>query len=566
MFRNKCVSIVFCVLNFAFAALAQVNNGGEIVEIVESFNNKEYSKTIKLSKMALDKNPANDAVNYYLGMAYFSNKENELAEVYLRKAEELDSTNFWYKQRLATLYTFTKEYPKAISVYEKIMRDFPKKHEIYYNLVELYLSQNQQEKALNTLEQIDLVFGTTEATVMLKYDILRRLNKLDEAVEVLREFNEEHSSIRVLASLGDYEVSVNNDSTALAYYDEALSLEPNFPTALFGKAEVFRMTRRFDEYFDPLNKFISFPELNPQWKSRYLTTVISNADQSFIRNYRHKFDNTMNVLVKAHPKDSSALKSAAMYFLAIKDTVKTKELYEKYSESYKDDPKVREEYLGLLMYLKDWKKLSESSQKSYADFPQENQFYDYNSYAEFSLKNYEKVLEILEIILNKNKGNDVKYADAYSLMGDVYYQQGEKSKAYRAYEKSLRYVSDNIGVLNNYAYYLSLDKKKLKKAEVMSRKTIEMEPDNSTYLDTYGWILHLLGKSEEAKTHFKRAMIYGGKENVEVVDHYAEVLYSLGEYDLAMYYWRNAISINNGEIKDLEAKVKLRNLNREKNK
>ena len=88
-------------------------------------------------------------------------------------------------------------------------------------------------------------------------------------------------------------------------------------------------------------------------------------------------------------------------------------------------------------------------------------------------------------------------------------------------------------MLNNYAYYLSLEKKKLKKAAAMSRITVEKEPDNATYLDTYGWILHLQGLDQKAKPYFKHAMLYGGRDSAVILSHYAEVLDALGEHDLA---------------------------------
>ena len=91
-------------------------------------------------------------------------------------------------------------------------------------------------------------------------------------------------------------------------------------------------------------------------------------------------------------------------------------------------------------------------------------------------------------------------------------------------------------MLNNYAYYLSLEGRKLRKALKMSRRTIELEPDNATYLDTYGWLLYLLHRPKEAKPYFKHAMLYGGKDSAVVLEHYSKVLEALGEQDLATYY------------------------------
>lgn len=125
---------------------------------------------------------------------------------------------------------------------------------------------------------------------------------------------------------------------------------------------------------------------------------------------------------------------------------------------------------------------------------------------------------------------------ALGIIGDTYHSQGLNRKAYKIYDLALKLDPRCVNVLNNYAYFLSCEGRKLRKAAAMSAITVEMEPDNPTYLDTYGWILFLQGKAAEAKPYFKHAMIYGGKNSAVVLAHYAEVLSRLGEKDLAEYY------------------------------
>ena len=139
--------------------------------------------------------------------------------------------------------------------------------------------------------------------------------------------------------------------------------------------------------------------------------------------------------------------------------------------------------------------------------------------------------------LARSQNDNEHLAEALSIAGDVYYQQMEdRQKAYETYEQALLADPDRTSVLNNYAYYLCLEGKKLKKAYQMSKKTVEAEPDNATYLDTFAWILHLMGKDLEAKPFFKHAMLYGGKDSAVVLEHYSKVLEALGEQDLATYY------------------------------
>lgn len=147
---------------------------------------------------------------------------------------------------------------------------------------------------------------------------------------------------------------------------------------------------------------------------------------------------------------------------------------------------------------------------------------------------YAECAKIAEIALKLSDKENA--AMAYSMEGDVAYQQGDRKRAFKAYQNAIEVNPDYAPALNNYAYYLSEEKKSLKKAEKMSARTIELEPDNATYRDTYGWILFLLGRAEEAKPHFKHAMLYGGRDSSVVLEHYSKVLEALGETELSNYY------------------------------
>ena len=130
--------------------------------------------------------------------------------------------------------------------------------------------------------------------------------------------------------------------------------------------------------------------------------------------------------------------------------------------------------------------------------------------------------------------------NAWTQLGDAYHSKGDSKSSFKAYEKALKINPNYAPVLNNYAYYLSVEGKQLKKAYNMSKKTVEQEPDNATYLDTFAWILHLMGKDLEAKPFFKHAMLYGGKESAVILRHYATVLEALGEADTAKIYRNQA--------------------------
>ncbi|MBO4455116.1 MAG: hypothetical protein J5759_01575 [Bacteroidales bacterium] len=153
-----------------------------------------------------------------------------------------------------------------------------------------------------------------------------------------------------------------------------------------------------------------------------------------------------------------------------------------------------------------------------------------------SLGNDATVIEECERLIELQKDDTSQVVTWMSVIGDTQYHAGNVRQAYKTYEQALKLAPDYCPVLNNYAYFLSQQGKRLCKAEKMSKKTIDAEPDNATYLDTYGWILFLRGKARQAKPYFKHAMLYGGKDSAVVLMHFSLVLKALGEDDLATYY------------------------------
>ena len=152
------------------------------------------------------------------------------------------------------------------------------------------------------------------------------------------------------------------------------------------------------------------------------------------------------------------------------------------------------------------------------------------------LEDRQTVIDECKALMELQPDDPDAQVTGYAIMGDNLYAMGRRRDAFKCYEKALKIDPQDVAVLNNYAYYLSLRKQRLRKAEKMSRITIEKEPDNPTFLDTYGWILFLRGKAAEAKPYFKHAMIYGGKDSAVILMHFSMVLDKLGEKDLAAYY------------------------------
>lgn len=556
IFRSLALIYMMCIgLSLPAAAQDQRSYENLVITGVDLYSKGDYSAAKAVLKNVVGNDPSNDAALYYMAMIAAYENDTELAETYFQAAAALDPGNFWYRYRLAKLYSLTGRQELAVDMYEKMLKDFPKEKDVYFELVEMYASQQEYQKALDTIAEIEEVIGVTETLAMYRFNILRIMDRHEEAYESLKKYNSRYSSPYVLSTLADYEMSMYNDSTALAYYDEALSLASDYAPALLGKAETYRVTRRYDEYFDVLYEYIDGQGAPMEAKAEYLMAVLQRTDPKFIRSFRPQLDVAVFKAVEAHPKDSVALQTAAIYFYSTERHDQAKVFFKENTETYPDSFGAAADYVEFLMYSDQWEELSQEGRKAYERFPKETTFLEMASVGDYNLGDYGKVLEICEKVLEVAPADSSKTLRAWSTMGDVYYKLGDSKKAFKAYGKALKVNPDYVYVLNNYAYYLSVEGRKLKKACDMSYKTVIAEPDNATYLDTYAWILHLQGKDDAAKLFFKKAMLYGGKESAVILDHYAEVLYALKEYDVAFIYWNMALQKDDGDVPGLNEKV-----------
>lgn len=529
-----------------------------IISVIERMDAGDFAGAKAQLRNALDRDSSCDAAWYYLSKVAMAEKDMELAESSLKMAISIDPDNFWYRYYIASIYSYTDRPELAIDTYEKLLEDFPKRSDLYFDLVEFYSSQREYQKALDMIDEIEKVFGMTESTAMYRFNLLRIMDRQVEAFDVLRKYNERYSSPYVLSTLADYEMSMYNDSTALAYYSEALDIASDYSPALLGMAETYRVTRRYDDYFRVLYRYMDNHDVPVEAKSEYLVAVLQRVDSRFWKSFQQQLDSVVVKILDTHPDDSVALHTAGVYYYSTGQKDKAKERFRENALLYPESVTVSADYVEYLMYAQEWEALSIEGRSAFERFPEETAFLEMAGIGDYNMEEYDKLLQLCNTILETAPADSSKTLRTWSTIGDVHYQRGDRKKAFKAYEKALKINPDYTYVLNNYAYYLSEEGRKLNKALEMSRKTIEAEPNNATYLDTYAWILFLQGKAAEAKPHFKHAMLYGGKDSAVILDHYAEVLFELKEYDMAFIYWNMALQKNDGKVPGIEEKVRKR--------
>ena len=115
-------------------------------------------------------------------------------------------------------------------------------------------------------------------------------------------------------------------------------------------------------------------------------------------------------------------------------------------------------------------------------------------------------------------------------------------EAFSNFENLLALDPDNVIVLNNYSYYLSLLDKDLEKARKMIEKCVKLEKDNPTYLDTYAWVLFKLEDYTKALEVIEKVVSKNTDPSGEVLEHYGDILFKNNKKDEAKKAWIRAES------------------------
>ncbi len=512
------------------------------IEGVKEYAGGNLKEAEILMRRSIAKDSSNDAAYYYIAAIYMQQEKIEEAIRYIDDAVRLDPENDWYRLTCARLYNAMGENGFAISTYEELIKRNPKKSSYYYELIELYTQNGDYAKAIGTLDRIEGSSGMNEISGSVRYELLVRDGKYEEAENVLMEMNRRFPTAQNCFMLGDIYKSRYNDTTALYYYDRALALDPEYSPAYFGKAEIYRIKNDIPHFFENIIVFMADRNMNPLWKSDYVQQVIFPS--GIVPAFRNECDTLMGALLQAHPKDTSILSTAAFYYIGIDSTARGLQILK---QNIKYNPKslsVHNDYLAHLYAMQDWATLIIAAETAVDIFPNDLTLNELIALAYWQQDSLEKAADRYKKILSILPEGHPMTINCYASLGDISHTAGNSRAAYRYYEKGLKINSEYLPILNNYAYFLSEERKHLKKALKMSKKTIELDPDNYTYLDTYGWLLYLTGNYTEAKIHLKNATIYGGKDSAVILDHYAETLFALEEYNLAFLYWSNADKID----------------------
>ena len=485
-------------------------------------------------------------INMYLGQIHTGEEQ-------LKSAVALEPDNYWYKQTLATYYRNRGENEKAVDVIENIVQQFPTRLEPLMELVDLYGRLRDYPKVVHTLDRLETLDGKSEQISMEKFRMYQEMGDTERAFTEIENLSKEYPyEMRYLTMLGDAYLENDKDEEAYAIYQRVLKDEPGYAPAMLSMASYYEKQGLDSLYHIQLDSVLLNRKVTNEVKVNIMRQLI-------LRSERGDKDSTQIVglfdsILEQEQEDANVAMLAAQYLLSKKMNEKAVPVLHQIIEI---DPENKPAYLQLLSLAipkNDLDEIIRICTPAVGYMPDALEFYYYLGLAHYQKDQKDEALEVFRKgVKQVDKDSDkTLVSDFYAIMGDLYHAKKMDTEAYAAYDSALVYKDDNIGALNNYAYYLSVERKNLDKAEEMSYRTVKAEPTNSTYLDTYAWILFEKGKYAEARIYIDQAMQNGGAESSVVVEHCGDIYYLCGETKKALEFWKKAEELSKKEAENPE--------------
>lgn len=526
------------------------------LEAMRMKGKNEYDAAFGLLQHCLDINPTASSALYEISQYYMFLRQVPQGQVALEQAVAFAPDNYWYSQGLVSLYQQQNELDKAAALLEKMVTRFPSKQDPLFSLLDIYSRQEKYNDVISTLNRLEKRLGKNEQLSMEKFRIYLQMKDDKKAFQEIESLVQEYPmDMRYQVILGDVYLQNGKKQEAYDAYQKVLAVEPDNPMALFSMASYYEQTGQKELYQQQLDTLLLNKKVTSDTKISVMRQVIAENEQSSAKDSTQVialFDRMM----KQDMDDPQIPMLYSQYLLSKNMEQEAVPVLEQVVDLDPTNKAARLMLVSAAVKKEDYKQIIKVCEPGIEATPDALELYYYLAIAYHQAEQGDSVLSVCNRALEHIAPDTRKevVSDFYSIMGDIYHTKKQMTEAYAAYDSALVYNPSNIGALNNYAYYLSVERRDLDKAEEMSYKTVKAEPNNSTYLDTYAWILFEKGNYAEARIYIDNAMKNDGEKSDVIVEHCGDIYFMTGDVEGALKYWKKALEMGS-ESKTLKQKI-----------
>ena len=476
----------------------------------------------EMLRHCLEIKPEASEAYYFLAHYYLKMKLNDKALEAFKKASQLEPDNVNYLETLAQMYLQSQDLKSATETFEKLSKAEPEREDVLGILVQLYSEDKEHyAKAIAILNKMEELDGMNERISYSKADLYWKMNNGKAAVAEMKKLADQYPyDLNYRNSYADMLLANDQDKKAFDIYRDILKEEPGNSKVLMSLRTYFQAKGNTTAADSTTINILTASNATTDEKLYILRQEVMESENNGGDSTKviRLFERTIDA------KDSDpgiGLLYASYMELKKMPKENINRILKEVLDKAPDNASARLQLIADAWDRKDLDSVVALCAAARQYNPDQMAFYYYHGMALIQQDKDEEALNTFKngiTVINENS-SPVIVADFYSIMGDLLHEKGEVEQAYAAYDSCLQWRPDNLGCLNNYAYFLSEDGGDLSKAELMSYKTIKAEPKNPTYLDTYAWILFKQERFAEAKIYIEQTLQCDTDTTTIIVDH-----------------------------------------------
>jgi len=520
-------------------------------EALNARQQNHFDEAFDLFRYVVELDSLNAQAWYEVAVFYNNMKHPEWSVDAMEKAWKLDPQNDWYTFGLANMYLALKMVPKAVVLYEGLLKTRSSDENLHYQLAALYNQSGNSPAALRQFDAVENLIGKNEAVSLEKFKIYKQLGKPKRAIHEIQALsNDNPYDVDFVLMLGDAWMELGNLKEAFKQYQSAKTIDPGNPSVSLSLADYYKENGDSLKAQEQLLSALTNPNTDVATKLEIFTPILTNA---MVSADSVKIPSYFDILLDQHPDDYQIRELHVEYLMQKGRKEEAKAELSTVLDLNPNQLDTWKKLLQLCAEANNQTKIRKICTDALTYFPAESIFWFYLGLSWYPEQegqtentDYKEAIKAFEKAVSVSKPDDNTFISrVYGLIGDAYLYLKDRPACYENYEKALAVHLGNILVLNNYAYYLSEDNTDLPKAERMSRKTIDAEPKNSTYLDTYAWIFFKEEKFSLAKIYIERAVANEPDPFSTILEHYGDILWFNKETEAALVQWKKALELEN---------------------
>ena len=514
---------------------------------------ERFDEALEKFEAAIAIEPDHDPSLYELANTLSALGRASEALTYSARAVVADPRNRWYRGQQGRLLVTLERYDEALELFEKIVADGGDPDN-YRMLALLYYQKKRTDDALATLDSAAVRIGTTSDIVEMKRGMLLEAGRIDEAAAVTEAYvaGVPYDEENRLALAGIYAYQ-RRDSLQEATLKQVVEINPDNAGALTMLADLYQARGQVTLYLASLKQLFTLPGVPLARKMERLEILAGNVN--FYRNHFFEVGELALLLVTGYPGDPEAVGFYADHAARGGDAEGALEVLKNRLE--RPDPPLAlfMKTIQIETYLERPDSVAVWSDRALGFYPGDIEIYLVRSGALQYLKRPKEAQRTLTQALRIAETDSLR-SEVYGAIGTLWNERGNARKTFAAYDKALGYRYDNALVLNNYAYFLSVEGRDLDRALVMARRAVELQENFSTYLDTYAWVLYKMGDYAGARRVMQQALPLDREQSPELLAHYGDILWALDEKFMASVYWKRALDAGYESPDEIEERLK----------